>query len=199
MKRQRKIFTAALISAAVLSVTILAEALTAWAGQWTHQSPPSEFFGSSYDEALWYYIHDDGTYAFSEWIYDEDDQEWYWVDETGSLPLTAGVAEDGDVYNAWGQWIDVTSEGTKYKFITQEDYDKVQEGMTYEQVIEILGAYHEYCSSEKTGTGANEVLIETLAWYSDMAKGVIYVTFRNDIVALKMSLLDLNLDLGGDL
>ena len=90
----------------------------------------------------------------------------------------------------------MTSEGTKYKVITQEDYDKVQEGMTYRQVVEILGAYHEYSASEKTGTGEDEVLVETLAWYSEKAKGVIYVTFRNDIVAMKFSLLDLNLDLG---
>ena len=54
MKRQRKMFTAALISAAVLAVTLLAWALTAWAGQWTHQSLPSVFFGSGYDLALRY-------------------------------------------------------------------------------------------------------------------------------------------------
>ena len=65
MKKQRKMFLTALVSAAVLSVTILAGALTAWAGEWTHTSPPSEFFGSSYDESLWYYIKDDGTYAIS--------------------------------------------------------------------------------------------------------------------------------------
>ena len=175
MKKQRKMLMTALISSAVLSVTVLAGALTTWAGEWTHQSPPSEFFGSSYDEALWYYIKDDGTYAVSEWVYDEGDKEWYWVDDTGSIPMTAG---------------------TPYKFITQEDYDKVQEGMTYRQVVEILGAYHEYSASEKTGTGEDEVLVETLAWYSEKAKGVIYVTFRNDIVAMKFSLLDLNLDLG---
>ena len=82
MKKQRKMFLTALVSAAVLSVTILAGALTAWAGEWTHTSPPSEFFGSSYDESLWYYIKDDGTYAISQWVYDEDDKEWYWLDET---------------------------------------------------------------------------------------------------------------------
>ena len=194
MKKQRKMFLTALVSAAVLSVTVLAGALTAWAGEWTHTSPPSEFFGSSYDESLWYYIKDDGTYAISQWVYDEDDKEWYWLDETGSIPLTAGVADDGDTYNAVGQWIDVTTEGTPYKFITKEDFEKIKEGMTYEEVVDILGAYHEYSSSEETMVGNEKVLVESLTWYTEKAKGYGIVTFKNDIVALALPMFDMNWD-----
>ena len=132
--------------------------------------------------------------AISQWVYDEDDKEWYWLDETGSIPLVAGVADDGDTYNAFGQWIDVTTEGTPYKFITKEDFEKIKEGMTYEEVVGILGAYHEYSSSEETMIGNEKVLVESLTWYTEKAKGYGIVTFKNDIVALTLPMFDMNWD-----
>ena len=88
----------------------------------------------------------------------------------------------------------MTTEGTPYKFITKEDFEKIKEGMTYEEVVDILGAYHEYSSSEEIMVGNEKVLVESLTWYTEKAKGYGIVTFKNDIVALALPMFDMNWD-----
>ena len=56
-------------------------------------------------------------------------------------PSWAGVATDGSLYDSTGKYIDMTIDGRKYA--TEELYNQLQEGMTYDQVISILGKEHE--------------------------------------------------------
>lgn len=187
MRRTGLRLAGTLAAAALLS---LLHVTGAYAGEWTHWSPPLEFFDSTYDESLWYYVKDDGTHAVSEWILDEEDGEWYWLDDTGSLPLVSGIADDGDCYNCWGQWIDTTSD--RCWFLQEEDFNKVQNGMNYEEVTELLGMQHELF--EKTSNDALGALRQefvTYTWYSSDMKTSAYVQLCNGKVVNKWILQDL--------
>lgn len=121
------------LTAAVMSTLI---ATSAFAGTWTHtytnQNGESETYST-----LWCYIKDDGTYAQNEWVQDTDGT-WYWVENDCTLPITAGISTDGFLYDGDGRYISM--EGRF--FPTVEQAASVTTGMSYDQVLAILGTEH---------------------------------------------------------
>lgn len=108
---------------------------TSLAGTWTHSYTYSDGETVTYDY-LWFYIKDDGTYACQEWIQDTDGTR-YWLDST-SLPTSPGVADDGSLYDDGGRYVPM--EGRAY--LTFENATSISMGMTYDQVVAVLGLEH---------------------------------------------------------
>ena len=161
---------------ATLAISMLLSS-TALAGTWTH-THETEWGINTYDD-LWFYVKDSGEYAENEWIQDEDGT-WYWIDDGGTLPSWAGVATDGSLYDSTGKYIDMTIDGRKYA--TEELYNQLQEGMTYDQVISILGKEHEITKAERRQIGSQTYDYLQVRWYSQDAESKIRITFKNGLL-----------------
>lgn len=128
-----------------------------------------------------FYVKDDGTYAKNEWIQDTDGN-FYWVDEVNSIATNWGIALDGRLYNSYGKLIPMDDK----KFATIEDCKKLKQGMTYEEVVAILGMEHEmlYCDTllvdEETGELAFYL---DLTWYAQDNEHSIEVNFINNLLS----------------
>lgn len=123
---------------------------------------------------LWSYIKDDGTYANAEWIKDNTGT-WYWITEgsVGYLSTVQGIAPDGYRYNAKGEYIDMNADGRKY--MTQQLFAKIRIGMSYEDVIAILGKEHEISKSSSTSL--------TIKFFSEDPSRYVSIYFINGRVA----------------
>ena len=161
---------------ATLAISMLLSS-TALAGTWTH-THETEWGINTYDD-LWFYVKDSGENAENEWIQDEDGT-WYWIDDGGTLPSWAGVATDGSLYDSTGKYIDMTIDGRKYA--TEELYNQLQEGMTYDQVISILGKEHEITNAERRQIGSQTYDYLQVRWYSQDAESKIRITFKNGLL-----------------
>lgn len=142
-----------------------------FAGTWTNT------YKSETYKNLWYYIKDDGTYAKDEWIQDSDGT-WYWIDKNNQLPSMYGLSKDGYLYNNKGIYVDV-SDGAR-KYLTKELSSQISKGMTYDQVMKILGKEHDVFKATQAADGSYDYLY--LLWYSGDAKGCQYVIFEKGIV-----------------
>lgn len=141
---------------AILSTLMATSAL---AGTWTHtytdQNGESETFYS-----LWCYLKDDGTYANNEWIQDSDGT-WYWVEDDYTLPVAAGISPDGYMYDDNGRY--VSMEGRS--FPTIEQASMIATGMTYEQVLAILGPEHIRSSNQIIFTNDGTTSYAVCVWF----------------------------------
>lgn len=121
------------LSALVLSTMM---AIPVMAGKWVDEP----FLNT---DILFSYIKDNGQYAYNEWI--KDNNTWYWIGDgigdAGYIHPFAGIANDGYRYNSYGEYIDMNTDGRKY--MTPNLYQQIKKGMSYEQVITILGKEHE--------------------------------------------------------
>lgn len=163
----------------ILATTLMSISISfpAFAGTWTHTHNSGNYNGT-YDN-LWFYLKDDGNYAKEEWIHDNDGT-WYWINNYNQLPSMEGVSTDGYLYNSLGAYVDV-SDGTK-KYLTRELSSQTAEGMTYDQVINILGKEHDVFKSKQSTDGTIDYL--HLNWYSSDAKGRQDVILKKGIVTL---------------
>ena len=166
---------AKLFLATLMMSTILAN--TALSGTWTHTHETDSSI-NTYDN-LWFYVKDNGEYAENEWIQDEDGT-WYWIDNDGTLPSWPGVAADGCLYDSTGKYIDMTIDGRKYA--SEDLYNQLQEGMTYDQVISILGKEHEVRNTERRQIGSETYDYLQVRWYSQDAESSIRITFKNGLL-----------------
>ncbi|WP_349672407.1 hypothetical protein [Lacrimispora sp.] len=164
MKKMKLLFVTAIISVSVC--------LPAFAGTWTHTYDDGYHIGN-YD-SLWFYVKDDGSYAKEEWVQDSDGT-WYWIDKYNQLPQMEGLSADGYLFNSSGAYVDV-ADGTK-KYLTRELSSQVVDGMTYDQVINILGKEHDIYKEKRTADGALE--FQHLNWYSSDAKARQDVILKN--------------------
>ena len=159
----------ALASALVLSCTT-----SAFAGSWTHVDKD----GYNWD-SLWFYTKDNGVHAQQEWV--NDNGTWYWINESGYIPVFAGIADDGCLYNSQGIYVP-TNDGLHH-FIDQNMYGQIREGMSAEQVNAILGQPHELSSSSSADYGSQHYDYASYIWYSSNAKSSIYVSYVNGVVS----------------
>lgn len=164
------------------SVLTFSTCFSAFAGVWTH-THDTDWSTNTYDN-LWFYIKDDGEYAESEWVQDSDGI-WYWIDDSQYLPSFAGIADDGCLYNSKGAYVDF-SDGSR-KYLTKELSSQIANGMTYEQVVSVLGKEHEVSDSSQSITSYGTYDYLTLKWYSQDAKGSQYVAFTNGVVSYASS------------
>lgn len=166
MKKLKLLFLTGLMS--------LTMCIPAFAGSWTHTMTTQA--GSRTNNNTWYYVKDDGQYAKNEWVV-SDDGVWYWFNNNCMVPNTAGVSDDGYLYNSEGIMVN-TSDGSK-KYLTEDLSDQITEGLTHEQVIAILGEEHEIKLSSQSSD--NSCIVSQ--WYSEDAKGRQCVYFTNGIVS----------------
>lgn len=171
-----------IIAGAALGIALMAQT-TAFAanGTWTHTQETK--YGVHTWDNLWFYITDRGTYAKNEWVLDHD--IWYWLDADGQLPVYAGVASDGYLYNGLGIYIDFNDASTWA--LTKELADQIKKGMTYDEVVAILGKEHEVSNSRQVTSSAGNHDYLTLNWYSKDAKGSAYVHLDNGVVTYASS------------
>lgn len=148
-----------------------AMAQTAWAGEWKQQ--PN--YGYEYRE-LWAYQKDDGQMAAGEWLLING--TWYYFGTDGYLPATAGYAPDGSCYNAKGEYIDLTD---RKSFITREAARQIQVGMSYDEIVALIGKEHETVSFEQKQVGLATFTYRTLKWYSKDLKHGLTINFTNDV------------------
>lgn len=145
--------------------------MTSFAGEWTDDNRC--------------YLKDNGSYASNEWI--DIDGKWYWfsegVDGKGYLPGLAGRTKDGSLYNANGEYIDMNIDGAKYA--TEELYNQLQEGMSYDQVVSILGKEHEVTNTERRQHGNQTFDYLQVKWYSQDLNSNIRATFKNGILSAR--------------
>lgn len=157
-----------LLATAIMSISVC---FPSFAGTWTHT------YNSETYNNLWFYVKDDGSYAKDEWIQDSDGT-WYWIDKNYQLPSMYGVSKDGGLYNNKGAYIDINDGSTKY--LTKELSSQITEGMTYDQVITILGKEHDVQKATQAADGTYDYLY--LLWYSGDARGCQYVIFKKGTV-----------------
>ena len=142
--------------------------ITAFAGEWTDDNRC--------------YLKDNGAYASNEWV--NIDEKWYWFNEgsnrKGYLPPWAGRANDGSPYNANGEYIDMNTDGMKYA--TEDLYNQLQDGMSYEQVISILGKEHEVSNAERRQIGNQTYDYLQVKWYAEDLDSNIRITFKNGLL-----------------
>lgn len=74
----------------------------------------------------------------------------------------------------------MTIDGRKYA--TEELYNQLQEGMTYDQVISILGKEHEITNAERRQIGSQTYDYLQVRWYSQDAESKIRITFKNGLL-----------------
>ena len=149
----------------------LTMAQTAWAGEWKQQ--PN--YSYEYRE-LWAYQKDDGLMAESEWLLING--TWYYFGEDGYLPTVPGYAPDGSCYNAKGEYIDL-ADGRS--FITKEAARPIQVGMSYNEIVSLIGKEHETVSYEQKQVGLATFTYRTLKWYSKDLKYGLIINFTNDV------------------
>lgn len=63
-------------------------------------------------------------------------------------------------------------------------FNKIQAGMTYDEVVEITGEKGSVYSTYDEGTGNNDA-VRVYVWYSGDGLSSAYVTFKGDIVRAK--------------
>jgi hypothetical protein len=166
MKKRKLI--AAIISIA-LSVAMAVPALAATDGSWTHASPT----GLIKDDT-WYFLKGNMKYMRNDWVQDTDNT-WYYINASAELPKVAGVTKDGYLYNSKGVYVDMKD---NRRFATPELFDQVQNGMTYDDVVAILGKEH-----ETVGTGTDNSV--KYAWYNKDASSIFTVQFNDGQAADK--------------
>lgn len=159
---------------AILTASVLLP-MTAQAGTWTHTY--NDDYGVCTYKNLWFYLKDNGNFAQNEWIQAEDGI-WYWFDALATLPNEGGLALDGSMYNGNGEYVDMST----ITFVTEDMYNQLQEGMSYDQVVAILGKEHEVHTSERQQTGDQTVDVLQVKWYSQDFKSSIRLTFNNGIL-----------------
>lgn len=154
----------------VASVFIsLSMCITALAGTWTYTNQDSE----ENTRRNWHYIRDDNTNAQSEWILDNG--IWYWIDDQGILPVFwTGIADDGRIYNKKGELIDFTDNRREY--LSRESLSMLNTGITYEEVVNILGLEH-----ENDYTFYNHEY-KALYWYSEDLNKKLLIYFTDNVV-----------------
>lgn len=172
----KKVRKVKLLCATLAASTILS--MTALAGTWTH-TYDDEYGSNTYDN-LWYYIKDNGEYAKTEWVQDEDGT-WYWIDDTKNLAIFWGIAPDGSLYDSTGKYIDMTDR----KYATEELYNQLQEGMSYDQVVGILGKEHEVTRNERRQVGGQTNDYLQARWYAQDGKSKIRITFKNGLLSVR--------------
>jgi len=135
-------------------------------------------YGFDFDN-LWFYVHDNGSYASNEWI--NDNGTWYWLDESGELPISAGISKDGYLYNDDGIYVPLND--GQCHFVNQDMYNLLQVNMTADQVVSILGQPH-YLEDTYTYSSvySNHTYV-TYEWYTEGAKGEVLVHFDNGRVS----------------
>lgn len=147
------------------------------AGTWTQSITYSDGVTKEY-EYLWAYIKDDGSYAQNEWIQDTDGT-WYWLTKFYTLPLSGGVSDDGYLFDSKGRYVPMDGRF----FVTDEGVASVSEGMSYEQVVSVLGLEHERSEVQ----GVTEAGVSTFIvcyWYYPENKGNLGLRFENGIVTV---------------
>lgn len=82
------------------------------------------------------------------------------------------------MYNGNGEYVDMST----ITFVTEDMYNQLQEGMSYDQVVAILGKEHEVHTSERQQTGDQTVDVLQVKWYSQDFKSSIRLTFNNGIL-----------------
>lgn len=168
-----KVLKMSLISG-MLSVVI---AFPVLAGTWTQTITYADGVTKEY-EYLWAYIKDDGNYAQNEWIQDVD-ATWYWLTKFYTLPLSGGVSDDGYLFDSKGRYVPMDGRF----FLTPEGAASVSEGMSYEQVVSVLGIEHERLEMQSV-TEAGIVDYVFCYWYYPENKGDIALRFENGIVTV---------------
>lgn len=169
MKRWKLALTTAVLTTAMSTPSM--------AGTWTHTKRYED--GEEFEySTLWLYIKDDGTYAKSEWIQDTDGT-WYWVESDESLPIHAGISDDGYLFDENGRYDPM--EG-KY-FLTLEGAAAIKENMTYEQVLSLLGTEHERILDSIVFDLSGVNSYATCVWYSNINNGKLTLEFTNGVVS----------------
>lgn len=150
---------------------------TAFAGTWTHKAPA----GSGYEDSgdfYWFYIKDNGKYANREWV--KDKNIWYWIDEYSSLPAVAGASPDGYLFDSNGVYIDMND---NRRYLTQELYNQLSLGMSFDDAVSILGKPHEISSRSVYSVQSETFTDETYVWYGEKAESNAYVVFTNGAIS----------------
>lgn len=161
MKKFKLALATALISASAC--------FSALAGTWTNIDPDD---GYEYSTPI-FYIKDDGTYARNEWI--ADNGETYWIDSYGMLPHYGGIAADGVWYDDNGKKVDF-----KGNYLDTDNISKIRREMTYEQVVNILGAPHTLEKTEGYEYFSNAYNYINTTWYSQDMYSYISISFRDN-------------------
>lgn len=164
----KKYIVSTAVSAILLSSLL---PLPSLAGEWRHI--PNT--GYEYRE-IWTYQKDDGQPAKDEWLLIND--IWYWFLPDGTLPSKAGYAPDGFCYNAKGEYIDLTA---GCHFIDRAMARQIQVGMSYDEIVSLLGKEHEMVSSSQKTSGLMTFQYKTLKWYSKDLKYSLTINFTNDV------------------
>ena len=108
----------------------------------------------------------------TEWGINTYDDLWFYVKDSGEYAENEWIQdEDGTWY-----WID------DRKYATEELYNQLQEGMTYDQVISILGKEHEITNAERRQIGSQTYDYLQVRWYSQDAESKIRITFKNGLL-----------------
>lgn len=155
-------------------LTSIATCLTAFAGTWTKVDPD----GYEYSQAM-SYIKDNGTYAREEWVQDTDGT-YYWIEADGALPVNAGIATDGYMFDSLGKYVDFT-DGTR-KYLDIDAISHLKAGTTYDSAVSLLGQPHstaDYYSYYYDYYGDNA---STAYWYSQDMLSSLNIVFYNNVV-----------------
>ena len=104
----------------------------------------------------------------TEWSINTYDNLWFYVKDNGEYAENEWIQDD---------------DGTWYWIDAGEDlYNQLQEGMTYDQVVSILGKEHEIRNTERRQIGNQTYDYLQTAWYSQDAESDIRITFKNGIL-----------------
>lgn len=109
------------------------------------------------NDSGWWYENDDGTYQQNKWVDVEGTQYFF---------------------NSDGYWVDGA------KPLTLENYAKIADGMTYDEVVEILGkpASHDYHGDIGMGT---EYVSDAYSWQSKTGYSISSMIFIGGKVNVK--------------
>lgn len=161
MKKIKLVLATVLISASACFSVL--------AGTWTNIDPED---GYEYSKPV-FYLKDDGTYACNEWIVDNG--ETYWINSYGTLPYYGGIAPDGTWYDDDGKKVDF-----KGTYLDSSNVTKIRKEMTYEQVVNILGAPHSLDKMEGYEYFSNAYNYTNATWYSQDMYSYIKISFRDN-------------------
>lgn len=147
------------------------------AGTWTQTRVYDDGMVETY-EYIWFYVKDDGTYACNEWVIDDDGTR-YWVEWDCALPIDAGVSSDGLLYDSDGKL--ASMEGRA--FLTPQTAMLVAPGMTYDQVISVLGLEHDRFDEYNTfDDNWKPITYVFCCWFSQDGQMEMNIRFVNGIV-----------------
>jgi len=68
------------------------------------------------------------------------------------------------------------------KYATEDLYNQLQDGMSYEQVISILGKEHEVSNAERRQIGNQTYDYLQVKWYAEDLDSNIRITFKNGLL-----------------